>query len=123
CRDHFARECQIHHYCLLSSSLRLQHIGFDQVCPHRRNADVRRQTAHPSSFPESLSKTGKRLSLVAPMNIKPPPVTMDPPMLRAPVLHRNSPLSRSMSAFKAAIQAKLTAHTRYSRLHHDGVYR
>src|SRR5258708_7311178 len=47
--------------------------------------DVRRRRLTQSSFPESLSKARKRPSLVARMNTKPPAVTMDPPMLGAPV--------------------------------------
>src|SRR5579864_1825118 len=66
-----------------------------------------------SSLPESLSNARKRESLVAPMNTRPPAVTMDPPILGVPVggtpratsssttpstaRQRNSPLSRSMA--------------------------
>src|SRR5437879_1737623 len=66
-----------------------------------------------SSLPVSLSKARKRESLVAPMNTRPPAVTIEPPRFAVPVggiprftkssmtprttRQRNSPRSRSMA--------------------------
>src|SRR6266516_3741394 len=73
---------------------------------------VGRRTVH-NSFPVSLSKARKRLSSVAPINIRPPAVTMEPPIFDVPVggtffssrasttprtlRHRNSPVLRSIA--------------------------
>src|SRR5579859_896197 len=69
-----------------------------------------------SSLPVSLSNARNRESFVAPMNTRPPAVTIDPPKFGAPVgeipfaisssttpstlRQRNSPLSRSMAVRK-----------------------